>query len=497
MIGLEKIVLKRSRSRDAVCRELLNDYIARQLDLQEEDRLTHISTVLRYPPPPSVRTATDGRERVAFRLDPGQAEQAARYALQLPGQPSKRGPGHYSPRPLTDALVVAIGSVEPFVEDGLEGLPHLLPQSAARGLWRLTVAATLTNAEEAVLLTAPGSDLATVLSEEDVAWHSPWRFAVALHLARKLLGSPDPSSALSMLARQQGEFRALQHSLARTDWADSPLLADCTASSSVDLQGRGGAAVWRAERKLTESQIDGWVVGPRQQHVLETGQPGWSLTMRHGWHAVQFAHGQSMNARLQADVDHRRVLQISDGSRRATWPYNPTQEPVARFELVLAAAPHLSPASIVELVLLPSDEVGSPWVPAELATEWGMMSALDRDWLTSQAERNRYRVAHLGLSNYRRDLTKVHAKLVTLVDQPGSFARLAAQHSVQGGPFQALVRWDVDSIADVLESNATDEQVRWLIGALDRRRTRALERSMREASSAAYWLGRPDPEAIV
>lgn len=495
--ALQAITTARGLSRDATIRALLDEYLTLQAGHDEDNLLTHISTALRYPPPPTRRHESDGRERVAFRLDPGVADRIARFTLRLPGQPARRGPGHYSPRPLSDALAVAIARAHPYVDPGLEDLPQLITHSTAIGLWRLAVAATLTNAEAKVLLTAPESAVATVLSEEDVAWHAPWRFDVARHLAGKLLVGTDRSANLSMLKEQHAGFRELLHSTMREEWPDSPLLADCTARPGVDHEGQGGAAVWRAERKLTEMQIARWLTCPPAEPQLETLQPGWTVTMPRGWYALPFAHGQVMTAAQRAEVDGNRVLEVVEGSRRAIWPYQRDGSPVVRFDLVITAGSKLTPASLIELALLRTDDVGDPWVPADLAADWGMITLEERDALHARARRNRERVAARGIRGHWRDMTKVHAALVKLVDQPENFAHLASQQGVPGGPFQGGHTWQITSLADVLTSPATDDQVRWLVHALDRRRTWQLEQSMRSASREAYWLGRPDADAIV
>ncbi|QTE30323.1 hypothetical protein [Pengzhenrongella sicca] len=478
-------------------RALLAEYIAVQSSLDEDTRLTHISTALRFPPTPISRTETDNRERIAFRLDPGVAERAAEFALRLPGQPIRRGPAHYSPRPLTDALAVAIAAAHPYTDCGLHGLPQLITHSAAIGLWRLAVAATLTNAEARVLLITPASDLATVLNDGDVAWHAAWRFEVALHLARKLLVGPQQSANLLMITQQHEDFETQRHEIARTEWADSPLLRDCIARPRFDHEGQGGAAVWRAERKLTETKIAQWLVNSSSRISLETPQPGWKLVRPHGWTAVPFVYGQGMTSKQRADVDEGRVLRITAGSRSAIWPYSIDGDPIARFDLVLAATPRLVPASVVELVLLRTEEISDPWVSAGLAVEWGLLTPTEQHHLEAKATENRQRVVESGMRGHWRDLKKVHAELARHVDEPERFARVAGQQGVQGGPFRAGCTWPVESIAAVLASDATDEQVTWLVSSFERRRAWRLEEAMRHASREAYWFGRPNPDDIV
>jgi len=474
----------------------VREYIDVQEARSEDTRLTHISTVLRYPPPPLSRTERDNRVRVAMRLDPGVAERASALALRLPGQPFARGPRDYSPRPLSDALAVAIAMAQPYTDDGLEHLPTMVTQAVAVGLWRLTVAATLTRAEQRILLARPGSELALVLNDEDISWHSPWRFEVALHLARKLLATPDRSVNLQILQRQVDSFEAMRFDLARTEWPDSELMHDCVALPRHDHEGRGGAAVWRAERKLAIEEVAAVLITVRHWSRFEVGCPGWPLERPPGWTAVPLAFGQHPSERQRADLDARRVLLVQAGSRSAIWPYDVHGEPIARFEVALVAAPEQPAASFAELVLLSTRVTGWPWVPSELACPWGLMSSSEREELEARAAASRVRAARAAVDHWHHS-DWLPGALEALVDDPARFSRLARQQGVRGGPFRAGCVWRVESIAKTVRSTATDDQVRWLVRTMHRMRTRALERAMQRASQQAYWQGKPRGDEIV
>jgi hypothetical protein len=495
--ALEAFRVARGTSRDAAVRELLDGYVSRQSLRNEDERLTHISTALRFPPTPLRRGDQDGRVRVPFRADPDTVSRAAALALRLPGQPWRRGHGHYSPRPLTDALTVAISSARSFTDDGLEGLPALVTHGAALGLWRLTVAATLSAAERRVLLTAPDSELATILTDEDVCWHAPWRFEVALHIARKLLLGTGASANLQMLSEQRGDFAAALHDYARTDWQDSPVLHDCPAVARQTFEGRGGAAVWRAQRKLTMTRLAQWAVHRGVRGHFETLQPAWLLRAAPGWRAVPVAHNQPLTPAQRADVNAVRVIRIHAGSRSTLWPYAPDGAPVPGFAAVAAAGHALAPESIVELVLLTSDELGDPWVPADLACAWGFIDPHARDRLIGEAATNRRRAVENAHQHHLRDVVKLEAVLRKHVDDPERFARVARQQGLPGGPFRGAHRWPIGSVADVLSTGAPDEQVGWLVETLTTMRTRVLEGSMQNASMKAYWYGQPHPDDIV
>lgn len=495
--ALEAIKIDRGVSRDAAVRRLLEEYVAAQSDRSEDERLTHISTVLRYPPRPAARSEVDDRVRVAFRASAETVALAMSFALRLPGQPVRRGPRDYSPRPLTDALNVAIASVRPFIDAGLEDLPTVISQAAALGLWRLTVAATLSRAEQRVVLTAPSSDLALILQDEDVAWHAPMRFEVALHIARKLFAGEDGAGKLRMVEAQRDDFAALLHEFARTEWEDSPLLRDCPAVGRLRYEGRGGAAVWRAERKLTMTHLARWVVHDGAYGEFRTLQPQWTVASMPGWFAIGVGRHQPLGPSRQRDVDSRRVLRVRAGSWSALWPYAADGTSVPGFGAVLAAAGPMEPASIVELVLLTEEHVGDPWVPAELACDWGFISPEARDGLIRAAAVNRHRAVKEAPRHHLRDEYKLEAELRRHLNDPDRFVAVARQQGVRGGPFRAAHRWEVGSVGALLERGAPDEQVKWLVGAVSAMRARLLEGSMRHASMTAYWHGRPDADQIV
>ncbi|MET9387942.1 hypothetical protein ABZY09_44885 [Streptomyces sp. NPDC002928] len=53
--ALAAVMTREGASRDATVRRLLAEHVERQEHEHPDDRLTHISTVLRYPPPPRWR----------------------------------------------------------------------------------------------------------------------------------------------------------------------------------------------------------------------------------------------------------------------------------------------------------------------------------------------------------------------------------------------------------------------------------------------------------
>jgi hypothetical protein len=113
--ALQTIAARAGTSRDETIRRLLSEHVERQEHLDPEERLTHVSTVLRYPMPPfSSHTPRLGRP-LRLRLPFGFDVRARAVSLQLPGQ-SRRAHRDYEARPLTDAVMTAIAVEEPFAD---------------------------------------------------------------------------------------------------------------------------------------------------------------------------------------------------------------------------------------------------------------------------------------------------------------------------------------------------------------------------------------------
>ena len=81
---LSAIAGDRGVSRDQAVRELLLEHVTAQEAATEDRRLSHISTVLRFPPPRPGR-GPDGRIRLAVRLEPEVAARAVAAAARTGG----------------------------------------------------------------------------------------------------------------------------------------------------------------------------------------------------------------------------------------------------------------------------------------------------------------------------------------------------------------------------------------------------------------------------
>ncbi|MBP5859144.1 hypothetical protein F6456_00025 [Streptomyces sp. LBUM 1484] len=84
--ALATVAASKRTSRDETVRRLLAEHVERQEQEYPEDRLTHVSTVLRYPPPPRWRGDPRTDRPLRLRVPAGLLERARTVSLRLPGQ---------------------------------------------------------------------------------------------------------------------------------------------------------------------------------------------------------------------------------------------------------------------------------------------------------------------------------------------------------------------------------------------------------------------------
>ncbi|KXF53100.1 hypothetical protein AXA44_45225 [Rhodococcus sp. SC4] len=421
-------------SRDATVRQLIIEYVERfeYPGLDPDDRLTHISTVMRHPLPRRVRGEAIVGEQLRLRLPDGMARRARAVAFRIPGQARSRGHHDYQPRLLTDAVMTAIAiecqekGLEPITDDVLDGLHPLLRHRSARGLWRLAVSASQSGAEKEVFDQAEqdreqreilgnaggpwthAEQVAALLrgeeasDEEDAAWHHRHRSLIVQRLAHLCLsGAPenrhrmeqrlydqdedhqrgkdekwdalraDIKSQIAPLPESSedewGEDEAKDHrsdlarqSHAEVDFNVDPPFAPHVALGSLNLEGRGGGAVWRAQRKLAVAEIIPWIRASAHSDGVprthEVGQPGWRLVLPDDWQPIVLPRNRPLPEDWAARVAAGRVLHLLAGSRQMLWPTvlddNSDEVPVPRIEAVLAGMSAQKSESQVEILLM-------------------------------------------------------------------------------------------------------------------------------------------------
>jgi hypothetical protein len=419
--------------------------------------------------------------------------------FRLPGQSHRNGHPDYAARPLTDSIMAAIHNAEPFVVAGLEDLPQTVTRRVALGLWRLAVAATLTGAETQGLWRSANPDLAVVLNEEEIAWHHPWRFEVAHHILTTFMAEDDAEEWMGMLEAQTDQFRTLVEHLQQRH-PDAGWLQDgiCSLSSHRgSVEGRGGTAVWRAERALEMTRIESWLTNSSAPPKLELAAPGWTLRWPEEWTKVCLAHDEPVPNVLAAHAEAGKVCVSVSGSRRAYWPLAVDGKPVEQFSACLEAGRDLPVARIAEVVLLDHDDLMTPGLPAALAHNLDLITKPQRDDLVAKAAARNFAMmtATLERADARLDATEL-AELRAATGDPRKFVRLANRHHLACWFTNDWWRWHIGSVVEGIRQGHTQARIGALTGAFIDITAHHLEMSMNEAWRRAFWLGRADPDEV-
>jgi hypothetical protein len=558
--ALEVLKHERGLSRDATVRMLLAEHLVQQETLGEDERLTHISTVLRHPAPPRHRGHPPGGTLLRLRLELGTTERARAVSLRLPGQPSRRGHHDYQARLLTDAVVTAIARQQPFTDDVLDGLPPLITHQTALGLWRLAAAGSTTRSEAEVYVAAESpirlrgdedpdtatrrrrAQLVADMLREDTAWHDPRRQMLVVQFARKLLTGTDAAAHQAKLHHQGREWDALRHDLEnRTDF-NHCLFAGMDSSQDLDnLEGRGGTAVWRAQRKVVQQDLDRWIMQP-PVHVDERAAigpsvapreflmcpPGWLLQMPDTWHALVWRPSTTPRPLGEPWASHvaaRRVLRFEAQNRQVLWPVtrlpsNNAHAPVPGFNVVLNATTNGDPRAIIEsvLVLLTPDTDEHyeflDWVrvPAPTAHKLDLVDRPTRDVLIAEArEKNiiRMRAALAEVDKLPRDVIDDYARsklrdavddyarsaLGDAVDKLRYFSKIVEKAEISFTPSTPTWHWQVRSVADEVERGGNPAALAWLARWAVKAVNRGLQQSMNQAWQTAFERFRPAGES--
>ncbi|MEU9420205.1 hypothetical protein [Streptomyces sp. NPDC048272] len=521
--ALAVIAVRQGTSRDETVRRLLTDHVEAQEAEDPDDRLTHISTVLRYPPAPRFRNERRQDKPLRLRTEPDLLQRARAVSLRLPGQ-YERAHRDYQGRMLTDAVITAIARVQPFTDAFLDGLLPMLRHRAALALWRLATKGTSTRPEKDLLTAAAAirttawqsrdslsSEQKRVLLvaealEEEVSWHSPARFKEAARLARHLLSGPDAALNDTVLHEQRMVYDRW-YTDALHD-SDRPPLAN--EGRAYDWSGRGGAAVWRAQRRVEFQGFEEWLLERGgEEHVM--AYPGWLLRVPSGWHAYAPArsHGRPPQP-YAAWAAAGRVLAFPYRDREAFWPLRLPQgwsgwTPVPGIGAITAAAKDVRPDRIshfIEALLiqwnrhLEDDRERVGFVlefPADKARDFGFITETQlreaRVEARSATLRSmNYVIDELGDEYSETDL----APLRKARGQVRAFAHLARQYDKRiGSRFQHARphwRWPGSSVLDTLLDGSDPRLVEFLAGWAHKMASRSLELSMQQAWDRAFDL---------
>ena len=496
---------------------MLGEHVELQEKREPEDRLTHVSAVLRYPAPPRWRGDPRADRPLRLRLVSGVIPRARAVSLRLPGQ-SLRAHRDYQARLLTDAVMTAIAVQEPFADEFLEGLLPVLRHRAAVGLWQLAVAATSTAPENAIHNPAEKArsqvgGSATPLGaeesaaqyrllrvaeelEEKVAWHSSDRFQVAANIARDMLSGASARANEQLLYEQREAWNEIRLDLRSGGEVRVPYLRGI--SSGYDWSGRGGSAAWRAERRVEVQDFEDWLVscsgtGPVERQVKP---PGWLVRVPGPWHAyAPSAASAGIPEPYATWVAAGRVLAFPVRYKQALWPLirdpgRPGWAPVPGIEPVLAAAAGLRPDQVsgfIEAVLMDwSGEYEEPafpvqlHLPAEEAFDFGFIDADERRRTIDQARAEVLQAMTefiSGLPEHERDYRAgQEAELQRAIGDARLFGHMAAELGIE-----ATWVWPGRSVAGEILAGRRADAVQWLARWAHKTCTRMLQQSMEQA----------------
>ncbi|MER6445522.1 hypothetical protein [Streptomyces venezuelae] len=528
--ALTAVMARNDASRDATVRRLLAEHVQRQELAHSEDRLTHISTALRYPAPPRGRKQPHAGTPLRLRLPAGLANRARAVSLHLPGQ-YPRAHRDYQSRALTDAVMTAIAYAEPFTDAFLDGLLPLLRHRAAHNLWRLASVALCTRPEFRLLHAAEklrdsmeggsveGMDLRqqrlldTVAAlEEDVAWHSPARFIVAANIARERLTGPRAEENERMLYEEREDFDDLYHDILHAREETRQKLLQGT--TDYDWSGRGGTAVWRAERQVALQHVEDWLVdrtGTAPAQML-TAPPGWMLLRPTAWTAAAPAltRGGQLPQPFPQWLREGRVLTFPYRNRQALWPVQRSQrapgwEPIPGIETLLAPARALPAEKVlgyIETLLIEWNHQFDPEedpafrnvleIPAGRAHDIGLITAEEGRAAMAEARERTLHGMDEVIARFEDDGVDTET-LQHLRAARGSFSefkrqakRIDARIGSRLQVTRALWRWPGRSAAAEFCAGSSSDLVQWLAAAASQGGALILELAMHEAWQDAF-----------
>jgi hypothetical protein len=511
---------------------VLGQHVELQENREPEDRLTHVSTVLRYPPPPRWWGDSRADRPLRLRLAAGMIARARAVSLRLPGQ-SLRAHRDYQARLLTDAVMTAIAVQEPFADEFLEGLLPLLRHRAAVGLWQLAVAVTSTRPETIICDAAEearsqGGGLATPADaagsaarhrlllvaealEEEVAWHSPARFQVAANIARDMLSGAGASANERLLYEQRAEWDELRLDLRGGVAARAWCLRGALTN---DWTGRGGSAAWRAERRVEVQDFEEWLTkcsghDPGERHVEP---PGWLVRAPSTWHAHKVpAAATGMPEPYATWVAVGRALAFPVGPQQVVWPLirspgRPGWAPVPGIEPVLPAAAGLRPDQVsgfIEAVLVDwsaehEDSEFRLRLPVDKAFGFGFIDADERRDAMAQARATTLQAMTSIIDELPEHERRHRGALVRAWGSDRLFGRVAHRLGIRFRVAKATWDWPGRSVADEILAGTPADAAQWLAYWAHKTCTRILQQSMEQAwhvafdnRPAVYWLPTP------
>ncbi|MET9378878.1 hypothetical protein ABZX98_32890 [Streptomyces sp. NPDC002992] len=546
--ALAAVASRRNTSRDETVRQLLTEHVERQEQQEPDGRLTHISTVLRYPPPPQWRGALRADRPLRLRVAPGLIPRARAVSLRLPGQ-SQRAYRDYQGRLLTDAVMTAIALEEAFSDNFLHGMRPLIRHRSALGLWALTVAATSTAPETDLYKAAetrraaPGHSpsheeaaaqrrllLVAEALKEDVSWHAPVRFQVAASIARDLLTGSNAAANERMLYKQRSDWEKLRkelrnHGPIRSRYQGMNTTYDCLGEycsdgvcaghkiSGYDWTGRGATAVWRAERRVELQDFEDWLIrrGSHDPAERQMQPPGWMIRTPKTWHAhIVSTATEAVPEPYAKWVAEGKVLAFPYQEKQAVWPvihrHGPpgTCDPAPGITPLANAAKNLRPDQItgfIEAVLVDWDGDHDEStiriamdLPVDKARTFGFLAPEEEQHVRAQARARTLQAMDDIIDNLPDAHRHLRAQLEQAKGNARLFARLTHPVRINGRPVRfwasrATWPWPGRSVVDELQaSTRSTDLLEWLATQAYKTSSLVLEQSMEEEWHRAFDL---------
>jgi hypothetical protein len=519
--ALHVISTRRGVSRDEAVRQLLRKHVKAQEEVDPDDRLTHISAVLRYPALPVGRMQPRTDRPLRLRLVPGMALRARAVAFQLPGQ-YPRAHRDYQARLLTSVMMTAIAVQEPFSDEFLTGLHPLLRHGAALGLWHLAVAVTSTPAENAIRDAAREARAAEksaardrlLLVEEtldgEVAWHSLERFTAAANIARALLSGSRAFANEHLLYEQRGDWDAMRQQLRTDRAARAAYLRGVTSSTWI---GRGGAAVWRAERTVEMQDFGEWLVNRSglDSEDRTVNPPGWQIRVPEGWSARTWpSRTTDLPEPYSTWAANQQLLLVPVGAKQAAWPVIPSSAspgwaPVPGVEPLLAPAARLRPEQVIgfiEAITLDWSRTQYPLdipvqldIPVHEAFKLGFIDAEERRLIMAEAREATLREMADIISSLTEHQGSHRDALLQAMGDARMFGSIASDLGFSFSVVKATLPWPGTSVAEEFLAGAGAETVKWLANWAHMTNLRLLQQSMQlawrhafEHRPAGFWL---------
>ena len=276
-------------------------------------------------------------------------------------------------------------------------------------------------------------------------------------------------------------------------------------TTSYDWTGRGGSAVWRAERRVEMQDFEEWLIKHPVADTVErrVQPPGWLARVPSTWHAHWLpTAAKRMPAPYATWAAAGRVLAFPVGRRTAIWPLirgiaNSEWGPVPGMEPVIEAASTVRPDQVsgfIEAVLVDwseetPDEAPCPLdlhLPADAAYDFGFIDADERRQAMVQArEATLQRMTDI-INGLPEGEGHQRAALEQARGDTRLFGRIVDQLGIKVSVSKATWVWPGRSVVEEINTGTRAEIMQWLATWAHKTCTSLLQHSMDQAWHEAF-----------